>query len=100
MSRELLSLPYYEALTQATPREYLAASFDAIAAADGDLGAFLHFDRELAESQLSSGGTFPVGVKDNILVRGSRATCGSRILESFVAPYDATAVTRLLRGRH
>ncbi len=98
MSRELLSLPYYEALTQATPREYLAASFDAIAAADGDLGAFLHFDRELAESQLSSGGTFPVGVKDNILVRGSRATCGSRILESFVAPYDATAVTRLRGG--
>ncbi len=96
--RELLALPYHEALTRATPAEYLSASYDAIHAANDDLGAFLHFDRALAESRLESGGLFPVGVKDNILTRGSRATCGSRMLESFVAPCDATAITRLQRG--
>jgi aspartyl-tRNA(Asn)/glutamyl-tRNA(Gln) amidotransferase subunit A len=37
----------------------------------------------------------PVIVKDNIVVRGLQATAGSRILEGFVPPYDATAVERL-----
>ncbi|MCC7497307.1 MAG: Asp-tRNA(Asn)/Glu-tRNA(Gln) amidotransferase subunit GatA [Bryobacterales bacterium] len=37
----------------------------------------------------------PVAVKDVILAQGLRMTCASRLLEHFVAPYDATAVTRL-----
>lgn len=37
----------------------------------------------------------PVLVKDNICVQGWELTCGSRLLEGFRAPYDATAVTRL-----
>jgi len=37
----------------------------------------------------------PVAVKDNICMRGIRTTCGSRILESFVAPYDAYVVERV-----
>jgi len=37
----------------------------------------------------------PVAVKDNILVEGVLATAGSRILDGFVSPYDATVIVRL-----
>jgi len=37
----------------------------------------------------------PVAVKDNICVRGSYCTCGSRILKNFVSPYNASSVELL-----
>jgi len=37
----------------------------------------------------------PLAIKDVICVRGVRCTCGSRILENFIPPYEATAVARL-----
>ncbi|MBD3299445.1 MAG: Asp-tRNA(Asn)/Glu-tRNA(Gln) amidotransferase subunit GatA [candidate division Zixibacteria bacterium] len=37
----------------------------------------------------------PLAIKDNILVEGQPCTCGSRMLDGWVAPYDATAVARL-----
>ncbi len=38
----------------------------------------------------------PIAVKDNFCVRGMPATCGSRMLNSFKAPYNATAVDKLM----
>ncbi|OGS23722.1 MAG: aspartyl/glutamyl-tRNA amidotransferase subunit A [Elusimicrobia bacterium RIFOXYB2_FULL_50_12] len=37
----------------------------------------------------------PVALKDNLMVTGVRTTCSSKILENYVAPYDAAVVTKL-----
>ncbi len=61
-----------------------------IKAKDKEIGAFISINDELVGE-----GKFPVAVKDNIATIELKTTCGSKILENFKSPYDATAIDRL-----
>ena len=86
---DLLALPWHEARTQASPREYLDACLAAIEARDPQLHAFLHVNRDAA------GDGLPIAIKDNIVTTDMPTTCASRILGDFVSPFDATVIARL-----
>ncbi len=61
------------------------------------LRAAARIDEELAKKDGFVGALagVPLAVKDVIVTKGLRTTCGSRILKNYVPPYDATAVFRL-----
>ncbi|MDZ4278123.1 MAG: amidase, partial [Dehalococcoidia bacterium] len=92
---------------EVSARELTQAVLDRIQAVDERVGAYLTVTGELALRQAADaderlgrgeGGALtgvPVAVKDNMCIRGVRTTCGSRILEHFVPPYDAHVVERL-----
>ena len=52
-------------------------------------------DKLIASGQASPLTGLPIAAKDIFNTAGLRTTCGSRILENYVSPYDATAITRL-----
>ena len=91
-----------------TPTAVAEAYLARIDALDGRVGAYLTVVRDQAlaaarESELRwrAGAPLgpldgaPVALKDVLCTRGVRTTCGSKMLESFVPPYDATVVERL-----
>ena len=93
---------------EATPsdaaRDYLAR----IEAHDPSIRAFMTVTRDVALAQAAEADArfkageprgpldgVPIALKDVFCTRGIRTTCGSKILEQFVPPYDATAYQRL-----
>jgi aspartyl-tRNA(Asn)/glutamyl-tRNA(Gln) amidotransferase subunit A len=61
---------------------------------DADLNAFVTEERiESADDGPLAGKT--IAVKDNLSTEGVRTTCGSRMLDDYVPPYDATVVERV-----
>jgi aspartyl-tRNA(Asn)/glutamyl-tRNA(Gln) amidotransferase subunit A len=88
--------------------EVAQAHLDRISAVDGDVHAFLHIDTEGAlasaaavDAKVKSGDQLsvlagvPLGLKDVLASKGLPTTCGSRVLEGWIPPYDATVVTKL-----
>jgi aspartyl-tRNA(Asn)/glutamyl-tRNA(Gln) amidotransferase subunit A len=84
------------------------ATFDRIHQVDDKVRAFLTLNEEYSrikakqlDEKLVSGADrgllfgMPIGIKDNIVTKGIRTTCASRILENFEPIYDATVVERL-----
>src|SRR5687767_11178578 len=71
------------------------AAYDASEAGPEPIAAFLAFDPKAPqESKKGALAGVPVAVKDNIVTADFPTTCGSRILEGYVSPFEATAVRR------
>lgn len=80
---------------------------DHIEAHDSLIQAYVHLNREealavasQADEKRASGCAgrlcgIPVSIKDVLNVKGQPCTCGSKILQGYTSPYDATAVARL-----
>jgi aspartyl-tRNA(Asn)/glutamyl-tRNA(Gln) amidotransferase subunit A len=92
--------------------EVTQAHLDRIDAVDESLHAFLQVDAEGAlrtaadvDARRAKGepvgplAGVPVAVKDVVVTKGIETTCGSKILEGWVPPYDATVVKRLKAAR-
>lgn len=110
---ELNGLSLAEAIQGLRKRSFSAAELAsaclaAIQKQDGDLHAYLDvFDdvqeqakradallRDQPNTQTPLCG-IPLAMKDNLLIEGRRCTAGSRMLEHYIAPYNATVITKL-----
>ena len=84
-----------------SPPDILRALEARIQMVEPTVQAFLSRDFEAAlrraedaDVSLPLGG-IPIGIKDVINVKGDPCTCASKILQGYIAPYDATVVARL-----
>ncbi len=90
-----------------TAKDLTHAVIDRIKAKEPKVGAYITVadeialeQAEMADKSIAAGKMFPLtgiplALKDLICTKGLRTTCGSKILENFVPPYDATVVKKL-----
>ncbi|WP_169780100.1 Asp-tRNA(Asn)/Glu-tRNA(Gln) amidotransferase subunit GatA [Campylobacter curvus] len=72
----------------------LRAQLEARIIKERELGAYVEQLTGLPLSKLGEG--VPIAIKDNIQVKGWSVTSGSKILQGYIAPYNATAIEKLL----
>jgi aspartyl-tRNA(Asn)/glutamyl-tRNA(Gln) amidotransferase subunit A len=87
--------------------DFVAKTLERIQSVDDKLHAFLSVNDEAVDKareidkKIKSGDKvgacfgMPISIKDNICIKDSKTTCASKMLENFVAPYDATVITKL-----
>ena len=92
-----------------TSEQITKAYIDRINEKENDVAAFVtvcedvleqskKIDEELSKENNitdSSLKGIPIGIKDNICTKGIKTTCSSKMLENFVAPYDASVINKI-----
>lgn len=91
-----------------TAEEITKSYFNRIQEKDGQVKAYVSTLQEQALTKakkidsdrkagknLSKFAGIPIGIKDNMCITGTKTTCSSKMLENFVAPYDATVIEKL-----
>ncbi len=94
-----------------SPLEYLQEKLSFIQSQDSNIGAFIETEAEEAteaarqsEVRFASGAAkglldgIPVGIKDNIVTRGRKTECASRILAGYRSPFSAHVIEKLHAG--
>lgn len=89
-------------------REILESHLNRVEEVEKDINAFITINREKAlldadiiDKKIKNGeevgalAGIPIGVKDNIMTKDLRTTAGSKILEDFISPYDATVIKKI-----
>ena len=87
--------------------DFIAQTMEQIQNVDGTLHAFLLLNDNAVDQaraidkKIKSGEKIgqcygmPISIKDNICIKDIKTTCASKMLENFIAPYDATVITKL-----
>lgn len=102
MPMDLTLVSYLEGIKNHsfTPQEVVLAYQKKAKSLNPELNACVRFNDEYVQSHLSdfaqkSLAAAPIMVKDNILIKGELATCSSKMLENYRAPYTATCMEKL-----
>lgn len=92
---------------EVTSQEVTESVFKRIASIEEKINAYItlthelameqakHADESIRRGKLDTLTGIPMAIKDVLCIKGVRTTCGSRILENFIAPYDATVIKKL-----
>src|SRR5712692_5399552 len=88
--------------------EFVAKTIDRIQKVESKVNAYITIDNKNAlekakmvdkkisnKEKIGSCLGMPISIKDNICTAGLKTTCASKMLENFIAPYDATVVSKL-----
>ena len=109
MNLKISALEYIQEVKNGniSAEDFVAKTIEQIKNVDDKLHAFLSVNdgavdqaREI-DKKIKSGNKvgdcfgMPISIKDNLCIKGNKTTCASKMLENFVAPYDATVITKL-----
>ncbi|QLH10791.1 Asp-tRNA(Asn)/Glu-tRNA(Gln) amidotransferase subunit GatA [Nitrosarchaeum sp. AC2] len=109
MSIKISALQYVREIKSGnlSAEDFISKTMDRIQKIDGTLHAFLSLNEKAVDQareidkKIKSGEKIgqcfgmPISIKDNICIKDTKTTCASKMLENFVAPYDATVITKL-----
>ncbi|AFS82775.1 Asp-tRNA(Asn)/Glu-tRNA(Gln) amidotransferase subunit GatA [Candidatus Nitrosopumilus sediminis] len=109
MNLKISALDYIQEVKSGniSAEDFVAKTLEQIHSVDDNLHAFLSVNKNAVDQardidkKIKSGQKvgdcfgMPISIKDNICIKDSKTTCASKMLENFVAPYDATVITKL-----